>query len=291
MKGSNEIISKIDRRKLFVFCLSFSVIFFGLGFRIIYQPDIYERVAVKGSELATTIFTDGDGRTLNMVLMSLLHMESFSFLYYTSLISSIIIISFTTYKYGVFLVCQLEEHSRTNSITTYQLGFISAISCITIANICSAAFFLYIDMTVSFVAAIFLSVEASILFIQSLPKISLKQTSLIFTCLLMVAFLYETISSLFIVITVPFILYYSKSFIELIKKQIMARLLYAVPLIVKTIYTRVVIKSERANFTQPTFSDAVQLYVPKIVMLSHLYWKGLLLECGAMQLCALEWLV
>ena len=259
-----ENCEKIDRRVILccVFvCVAFVFFHYGLGYRVNYQPDIYGRVSITSNDLLGRI-VNRDGRPLNVLIMSLLRHGSFTVVYYISLMVGLAFIILATSRFALFLISEVVvSQNRKNSVL--QSIVLSVVSCLTVANLFSVEFFQYIDMTVTFTLAICLSVEAAILYVRSLHENDLKNCwkSLVF--LLPVSFLYETISSLFIVLTLPFILKYSLNFGDFVKKQFGAGICYAIPLLFKVIFTRVVINSERAQFNKPSFSESAQLYAPK----------------------------
>lgn len=252
---------KNEKKTILFVCTAFSLLLFGLGHRIIYQADIYGRAAALTGEQLRNVLSNGDGRFLTVILIYVLHRGSFPFFYYISLIIGIALVSLSTYGFSVLLLKEFRSVSG-EECKTISVVFISLISCITIANMFSSEFFLYIDMTVAFTLGIFCSVEAAILFVESLheEKPHIHWGILVF--LLIVSFLYETISSVFIAITVPFILFYSKSFIELIRKQFAAGIYYALPLLIKTVYTKFIVRSERAGFDKTSVVQSIQKYTP-----------------------------
>ncbi len=253
----------ISRNKTIVIagvCFLFSFLFYGLGFRVNYQPDIYGRVAATSKDLAG-IIVNRDGRILNMLIMFALHRISFEFFYYASLVISMVLITISTYRFATFLVWTLERKQK-NGFRTSHIILISIISCITIANMFSAEFFLYIDMTVAFTLAILLSVEASVRYNFALLERGAIRCYSALLFLLPVSFLYETISTLFIALTVPFIMYSAESFSDYLKKQIVAGVYYSLPLLIKTAFTRLYIVSDRGNFDQPSLLETVRAYTP-----------------------------
>lgn len=252
-----------NRKKTILFaCVAFSLFLFGLGHRIIYQPDIYGRVSALTGDDLRSVLSNGDGRILTVLLIYFLHRGSFVFFYYISLVIGIILVSLTTYRFSILLIKEF-QYVDGEEFKPISVVFISLISCITIANMFSSEFFLYIDMTVAFTLGIFCSVEAATLFIGSLHEEKPRIHWGIFVALLVVAFLYETISSVFIALTVPFILFYSGTFIDLIKKQVAAGIYYALPLFAKTVYTKFIVKSARAGFNRTSVVQSIQKYAPE----------------------------
>ncbi len=255
----NSIIK--NNKVLMMTCMVFSFIFYGLGYRVIYQPDIYGRVTGSIGSLSELLL-DRDGRILNVLIMYLIYRGTFVFVYYISLIVSIFLITIATYKFSVLLVSEYERVTRTQC-STIQLFFTGLISCLSIANMFSVEFFVYIDMAISFSLGILCTVMAAILFIRSLTEPKKRIVWSILVELVIVAFLYETISSLFIVLTVPFIVLYATSFAGFVRKQVFAGVYYAVPLLAKTVFTKFIINSDRAQFDKSSFADAVKQYMPK----------------------------
>ncbi len=250
------MINRDTKRLIIAMSAAFSFLFYGLGFRVIYQPDIYGRINASADYFRGIMFTNQDGRILTVLILYILRHMSFIPFYYCSLLISAALIAFCTYRFSVFLVNEFMSDSR-RSFSGFQPLLVAIVSCTTIANLFSAEFFIYIDMTVAFVVGIVCSTEASIRFVRSLRDEKVSIVPSLFLWLLPVAFLYETISSLFIVLTVPFIVFYSVSVSDFIKKQMLAGMYYVLPLIIKTVFTRYIIKSERARFDKPSVAETV----------------------------------
>ncbi len=252
----------VNKKIVFGICLVFSFFLFGLGFRIVYQPDIYGRVsAVTGEALLKTL-SNGDGRCLTYIILLLFHRGSFVFFYYLSLITGILLVSLATFRFAVLLITEFESCKGTE-YKTVQIVFVSLLACITIANLFSSEFFLYIDMTIAFTLGILCSTEAAVRFIRSCSQNMIRFNPVILIMLLIEVFLYETISSLFVVITLPFIVYYAVSFIDFIKKQVMAGVYYSIPLLAKTYFTKLIVNSSRAQLDKPSFTESAEFYAPK----------------------------
>ena len=244
----------------FILCFLFSFFFFGLGFRINYQPDIYGRVAATSSDLAKLI--NYDGRFINMLILFILHRGSFSFFYYTSLILSVLLISYTTYRYSQFLMEEINKKHMIENKSGY-IVLSCLISCLTIANMFSAEFFLYIDMTVAFVIGIFLCVEATIMFVRLLSQGETRTWWAAFCMMLISAFIYEPILSLFVALTVPHIVVNSSSIKQFAKNQFCACLCFGGPLLIKSIYTLYVANSTRAGFDKAGFTESARQNAPR----------------------------
>lgn len=261
MFGKKENVNRITVIRCVVICAVFAFFYYGLGYRVNYQPDIYGRVASTADDIWVRIL-GRDGRPINMFIMFLLRRGSFTTVYYLSLIIGYVLIVAASSRFSLLLI-SVAEDVQNRKLGAFQVFIVSILSCLTIANMFSAEFFLYIDMTVAFVLAIWLNVEATIIFVRSIKTEKWKLCLGALFFLLLVSLIYETISALFIILTLPFILRYSLSFIDFVVKQATAGICYAFPIILKSLFTKFTLNSDRVQFNQPSFVESAQMYSPE----------------------------
>lgn len=261
-RGYRIVEEKITRKNhiiILVICALFSIFYYGLGFRINYQPDIYGRLDVPYNYYINLI-TSSDSRILTSILWCMLRWMPFSIYYYVALILSMGLMTIATWKWAIFLSSKISEKNSINNIHTI---FTSLTSCITIANLFSSEYFLYTDLMVNSTLCIFLCVEASICFIKYIENKRNKFPWKAAIFLFFIPFFYEIYGALFIILTIPFILFISKSFSSFIKNQLLAGILYSAGMLAKTIYTMAIVHNDRATFDQKTLISAVEEYAPQ----------------------------
>ena len=254
------MIERSEKKRILAVCTLFTFLFYGLGFRINYQPDIYGRVMSVSSDLWHPI--NFDGRIVNMVILYVLNHLSLTLFYYVSLMIAMVLITIATYRFTVFLLSEFFKiyNTRYNAL---QIIMVSLLSCVTVANLFSVEFFQYIDTSVAFVLCILCCVISAIRYVTKMQDDRFRADPVIFVCLLVVAFSYEPLAALFIILTVPFIMFYSASFTDFLKKQVIAGLYYGVPLLIKTVYTKFGIHSERSGFDKKNLTETVQVSLPE----------------------------
>lgn len=254
-------ITDINSKKLIIFTViaGFTILNYGLGFRINYQPDVYLRVNVAHEYYTEQIVGISDGRFLNLIIMWILRWLPFRIYYYVALVLGMTLISLASGCYVVELIHNIEYALRCR-ITNINTIVLSLLCCVTIENVFSSEYFLYIDSTVGWTLAIYLSVRAAVLMIRYLR---LNRVNNLFTASMLavlVPFIYEPISSVFIILTIPFILLHSLSVVEFFKNQIIAGLIYIFGIMTRTVYIRVIEHNKRAQFDAKSFAESVESY-------------------------------
>lgn len=249
---------KIQNWTVLIICLIYTIVFYGIGYRVNYQPDIYTRVNAPHSYYTNLLKTDVGGRIVSDLIWWILRWGNFKFYYYLALFLAIVIMTTACYRYGLFLIRKLNYENGNLKIVI----IITILSCITIENIFSAEYLIYADGMVDSTLGIFLSVEATMLFASFLNTGGKSKLCKAGALLLIVSFIYEIFPSVFLIMTLPFIMLYSSSILCFLKNQLFAGALYLAGILPKTVYTTFIIDSSRAKFDQNSFSDSVVEYLP-----------------------------
>lgn len=229
-----------------------------------YQPDIYGNLADPESNAEGMILRDG--RILNALIFWLFRKPDhpYAVFYYISYVLSLVVMIIALCIYTRLLSEQLCGKILADNAISRVL--ISLLSCMTIANMFSAEFFLYPDMMLAYVLAILLCVISVSKFIRFIQLKKIKYLIIITCCLTMCVSMAETTASLFLILTVPFILYYSESFIDFVKYQFASGTVYGVSMIYKFIFTMFVVSSDRAGFDKPGLAETSAKYAPEGVL-------------------------
>ena len=254
-------MSGINKKIVACVSISFAFFYYGLGFMVSYSPDIY--LSILSSPNAKIRGHLCGGRLVAALVYWILKRpnQSFYLFYYTSYILAIGFMTFALYRYGVVLLYEISRITEINYINTI---FVGLISCLTIANLFSASYFLYPDSMCMWGLAVLLCVEAACSFIkESHGKLGKREYIKIVLFLTISVFSYEIIPALFVILTVPFILAYSYSIRDFIRKQFFVGVLYSIPMIGKTIVTVFIVSSKRASFDSLGFRETAAMYTPQ----------------------------
>lgn len=259
MIGKIQRLIKENKERLSI-CIVFVVAHFGLGYMVSYQPDIYYTMN-DPHNLVSTFFHSG--RPVLGLIFLLLRRPGhpYSEFYYSSFIISIIALIFAILYYAQII----EYWSRyyMDMIIDKKISiFVSVVSCITVANMFSAEFFLYPNSTLGFVLDIFLSIVAANEFLKFDASHSLMRFMRTLIILVIAVFTYEPIIAVFVIVSTLFTILKYDDFKQFIKSQCFCALTYGIALGIKLTVSRYIIMLERSNFNVISFSETVSTYTP-----------------------------
>ncbi len=265
MRNNENRIKKLDKdKKTAVYAVSilFTVFYYGLGYMVSYQPDIYLTVNNPYGMVRAMYYTDG--RWMNALIYYIFRHpgQPYSVFYGISFCISLALMVFSIIVYGKTIISEVSLCANMEmSIRQYIL--IMILACLTIANMFTAEFFLYPDMTMGYIFAILLCVWSLNRLIRYFHNGGIEYLVTIFICLFLCVFMAETTAAIYVILSVPFVLLYSDSFKAFVVRQVIAGIPYGLAMFCKLAFTMFVVKSSRAVNNKAGLAETAGEFAPQ----------------------------
>lgn len=140
--------------------------------------------------------------------------------------------------------------------------FANILSFVIICNLFCIEYFLFPEVGVMWILPIWLCVEASILYRQFMVLSEYKYIFYSFIFLIISAFSYQIVVSLFVILIEPYVLTYSKNIKELFKHNLFIGLLYSIPLGINYLFSKLMVDNKRLNGIGEGIVNNLNSYVP-----------------------------
>lgn len=231
---------------------------FGLSFMVSYQPDIYCTINSPDALVRSYIYPGGRLVLALIVWLIRKPIQSYYAFYYISLTLSMVVLDVVVIVFSKTIIRRLQKKTK-HELPLETIICAGLISCLTITNLFSAEFGLYPNSFLGFAIDILLCVFCSILFIKIVDgESSYKDVIAIVACLVFAVFIYEPVLAVFVILSSLFSIIESQDFKSFVKLQIYCALFYGFAMSVKLVYTKFIINSSRAQFSEASFAETAK---------------------------------
>ncbi len=257
------IRSFLHRNKIYLIISSlFTLVHYGLGFGVFYQPDIYLSMDDPLGLVNDYIYPGGRviAALIYWFIRKICH--SYDIFFYVSSMLSFLVMIISITCFAEMIDDNLIKPSGNNRIISTEIC-VGIVSCLTVANLFSYEFFLYSNSTVGVVFDILLCVLASRSFIRAVEGDCLAWNSVIILfCLLIAVFIYEPPLAVFVITTTLFTIVKRTNLVSFIRRQAEIAAFYGTAMMIKLIFTKCVINSVRTQFDVPSLYASAEAYAP-----------------------------
>lgn len=243
--------------KLFFCSFTLSLLFFGINYIMEYATDTYATFYNSGS---WEYMLYENGRVFNALIYYIIETLKIpnGYTYKLSFCFAFLFLTIAVWLFGSLLLnfCQNEL-------------LCSAISFMTIANIYSIEYFLFIEKGL-FMLAILLCTLAAFCTIKYFmpPHPSKMYLFLTLLCLIWAVFIYQAILGLYVILCLPFILKYSRNIKQFFIFNLITASLYGIPLLTAYLIMRFCFYSSRMGSVGNIFHNIRSVF-PQILKISY----------------------
>lgn len=230
---STFLLDDVRMKKLheLFFCFLITVFFFGINFLPEFATDTYATFQI--SHWQWMLY--GNGRIVTAFVYFIIEWLSLSpnTIYALSYLGAIVFLALSTY-----IVSRVLSRYSGKSILNICISFL------TVANIFSIEYFLFIEKAL-FLFALFLNTLAFASMECFFRKKKKRNLCYSFLCLLTAVFIYQITLGLFVILCLPFICLHSKTLKQFVCNNVIVALLYGTNLLIALITTRYLLNSQR----------------------------------------------
>ncbi|MBQ9990248.1 MAG: glucosyltransferase domain-containing protein [Lachnospiraceae bacterium] len=236
-EGIRKILKVINKQQLFLI-LVLTLIFFGINWTIEYETDTYATFQEKGT-WEWMLYENGRlFSALVYYLFETLEVPG-AYIYKISYLAAVFFLVLSLSLLARILI-GFQEDKKRDDRSCVLLAFF------TVANYYIVEYFLFIEKGL-FLFAIFLCTLAcwfTIDFFRERKKTALAGT---YICLLLAVNIYQIIPGYYVVLCLPFILYFSNDIKSFLKNNLVVALAYGLPMLLGLVITRGFLGSSRID--------------------------------------------